>query len=754
MSDALDKFVLQYRVDADKATQDLSRLQKNVEATNKAAGTSEKGIARLAKQLRETTSEVKGLSGSMGSLAAGASRATPVIAGMAAGALALASAYKLASNAAKDLNAQSSTAAKVGTGTPQVAMFQAAMGRASGGRVSALQSRSLLEKMAAKGMSAYTDPTQNNRDAIALRAAGVSINGQGGRIASPLDQVMQLSKSMAGMGQERAQALGLALDLEQKEIEALRQLGGEFQKLSGMTELQAQWNIKATQSAKELDGAYGRIESAMSAMGQEVGSHLLPAFTGFVDTLADLAEGTRDAVGWLLRLDSTVGTFFGTLGTKLWEALKNSFSGKSSTGSFLGDAIEPWKAAFEGAAETYKKGGEQASEKTLKDAEKVNAEAYKGFAQFNRDIQTFSSAVSAFGGAIDERQAWAAWAGEVGKAAGITHPMNKAGSGSPGTASYNAAAAASALGGAAPAGSKPIAGGEQYEGFIQEAAKLHGIDPNLIKRVMRVESGFDPKAVSGTGAQGLMQLMPSISKAYGIADPFDPRSNIMGGTRLLSENLARAAGDPVKALLMYHGGLKESNWGPLTRAYPGKVLGSNFQHAAPVADAINPSATPTYSFGGGYRVGAGGENRNKAQLSMVQQMLAGRLRIPLEQLQQGGVSRGDVAWAASQQYSELTNGLKGMRQSLNAPGLTEGKIGEIQRGILGTEAAMSNLRNFAPGIMEGSREGGRSLTIGEVRIQVAATPGSDGQQLGRDIGDAFKREVTDVLNQASTGIKF
>jgi soluble lytic murein transglycosylase-like protein len=73
--------------------------------------------------------------------------------------------------------------------------------------------------------------------------------------------------------------------------------------------------------------------------------------------------------------------------------------------------------------------------------------------------------------------------------------------------------------------------------LIREAAALYRVSPTLIRSVMQAESAFDPMAISRAGAMGLMQLMPEIVGAFGIADPFDPRENIMGGTRLLRELL-------------------------------------------------------------------------------------------------------------------------------------------------------------------------------------------------------------------------
>ena len=76
-----------------------------------------------------------------------------------------------------------------------------------------------------------------------------------------------------------------------------------------------------------------------------------------------------------------------------------------------------------------------------------------------------------------------------------------------------------------------------YDTLIREAAAVYRVSPTLIRSVMQAESAFDPTAVSPDGAMGLMQLMPGIAAAFGIADPFDPRENIMGGTRLLRELL-------------------------------------------------------------------------------------------------------------------------------------------------------------------------------------------------------------------------
>jgi len=92
------------------------------------------------------------------------------------------------------------------------------------------------------------------------------------------------------------------------------------------------------------------------------------------------------------------------------------------------------------------------------------------------------------------------------------------------------------------------------EPIIQEAALLHGVDADLIKAVIQIESRFDPRASSGAGAKGLMQLMPKTAKAVGIEDPFDPRQNIFGGVKYLSQMMERYNGNTALALAAYNAG--------------------------------------------------------------------------------------------------------------------------------------------------------------------------------------------------------
>jgi soluble lytic murein transglycosylase-like protein len=92
-----------------------------------------------------------------------------------------------------------------------------------------------------------------------------------------------------------------------------------------------------------------------------------------------------------------------------------------------------------------------------------------------------------------------------------------------------------------------------YAGLINDAAARFGVDPTLVAAVTRAESNFNPKAVSGAGAKGLMQLMDGTARMLGVKDSFDPAQNVEGGTKFLGEMLKRFK-KPELALAAYNAG--------------------------------------------------------------------------------------------------------------------------------------------------------------------------------------------------------
>ncbi len=89
---------------------------------------------------------------------------------------------------------------------------------------------------------------------------------------------------------------------------------------------------------------------------------------------------------------------------------------------------------------------------------------------------------------------------------------------------------------------------------VNAASGTYHLDPDLVNSVIRAESGFNVRAVSPKGAQGLMQLMPGTASQLGVQNIFDPEANVDGGTRYLRELLERYNFDLIKALAAYNAG--------------------------------------------------------------------------------------------------------------------------------------------------------------------------------------------------------
>jgi hypothetical protein len=102
---------------------------------------------------------------------------------------------------------------------------------------------------------------------------------------------------------------------------------------------------------------------------------------------------------------------------------------------------------------------------------------------------------------------------------------------------------------------KPPEPASPYERFIAEAAALYDVSADLVRAVIQTESNFNPRAVSRAGARGLMQLTPVTLRELKVKiDPFNPRENILAGTKYLSMLLDRHDGNVPLALASYNAG--------------------------------------------------------------------------------------------------------------------------------------------------------------------------------------------------------
>lgn len=186
--------------------------------------------------------------------------------------------------------------------------------------------------------------------------------------------------------------------------------------------------------------------------------------------------------------------------------------------------------------------------------------------------------------------------------------------------------------------SSGVSAPESMDAIFEEAAATYQVPVNLLKAIGKAESGFDASAVSSAGAQGVMQLMPATAKALGVSDPFDARSNIMGGAKYISDKLRKYDGDIDLALAAYNAGsgnvAKYGGVPPFkeTRNYIKKVkeyMGTNLTAGTTVKDSSVQRTNSLYS-----TYGNGLQFTKENALYMVELMKI--------QMQRGGATGYDI----------------------------------------------------------------------------------------------------------------
>ena len=711
MANELDKFVLQYTVEMKDAIVRLEKLNQKVDSVNK----------QTSKTAGEFKHFASGATEELGKVVPGIDKVSAAVkllgaefaaASVAVGVLALG--IKSVIDMREQYNVQRKTGMETGVSGVRLEEYQRKFVRASSGTVSrdaALEGTRQISDLIGR---AYTDPTRQGTENRQLRLLGID-PGARGKGATPLNDAMrQMGARLQGMSPAQVQGVAKSMGLSQDWLLTLQKIGPAIGKITEQSEEE----VKARQATGDQ---YMKFNDSLAQMNEQftraeniLAQKFLPAFTKFVDVLAGVAKLVPDASANIAK-----GTSAGRMAPEERKANEDKSPGfmgwlRRSLGIVDATPKKPAEPKPEAAA-AAKKEADAIKDKVVDHMDDVNRQGAQTANDMTLAVNMFAGAVASFSNAIDARQAMAAWAGLVGQAAGL-------GSGPEATGTPEIRSNAG-----------PV-GPTKYDSYFNAAAAKTGLDVNLIKRVAGVESQLNPNATSEQGAEGLMQVMPANFKSLGIKNGHDPEQSIMGGSKLLAQYIKEAGGDVRTGLMMYHAGYDRSGWGPRTRAYPGKVLG----------DGISGNTNQQIR----------GESREKIQLRSVQQNIANRLGVPLQQIQLGGVNRGDVSFARSQLEGGVQNQIFDLERQLNTVGLPQQAYSKIRTELRDQRSGLAMLQKYGGQSEAVAQEGPRSITIGERAVVINVTGSGNPEEVARHVEERFNSGFSDLINGTHTNLKY
>ncbi|MCA8304180.1 transglycosylase SLT domain-containing protein [Burkholderia seminalis] len=696
MADDLDRFVLSYTVELKDSIARLERLNEKMGGVEKGAKSSAGAFKNFA---ADATSEVGKLVPGLNAVST-AIRSMGAEFGIAATAVgALAIGVKSVMDLREQYNRQRSEGMQLGVSGTRVENWQRQFNRASGGYVGRDAALSGIKQFSDMTNSAYADPTRIGSEARIARMLGVDVGQRGMQPTGLTERLSQLATGLRGKSAADVQGIAKATGFSQDWLLTVQKLGPSIGKITEMTAEEVNARQKAEDSLSKYNDSVSKLTSEYLRAENVLAQQLLPSFTRFVDLLTEISALVPKAVK-----DLDGKPLLGSIEHKpVKPSTAPGFIGWARRMLGIGDPVsdEPKKQS-DADAQQAKQAAQKAEDKRDEAVDKMDAANKQGLQTANQmslAINMFAGAVHAFSSAIDDQQAWAAWAGEIGKANNL-----------PGA---NAAALTS--------GGNGNWKSNQYADLIAASAKKYGMDPQMIAAIMHVESSGKNGQYSSTGAGGLMQVTRGNWKAYGNGrDVMDPAANIDVGTRICAENYRKFHGNTIAALNAYNGNSDPNYVAKINKAY---------------------------GAGGGIN-GIAPNSRAGMNVVSVQKAVASWLGVPVEQVQQGGVSRSDAAWAASQMKAGIQNNITGLQRQLSVGGLPAQTYAGLATDLRNQSRGLELMKMYSQGVVDKQKQDtGRVRTRGEMPITVNAPITINGATDPHAVGQAVNDHLRGALNE-------
>lgn len=702
MSDDLDRFVLQYSVelkDSIKKLEDLQKKMAGVGAENKKAQEGLKDFAgKVTNELGRLIPGIDAVGSAVGRLAAGFGAAAVAVGGLAL-------AIKAVNKLRQEFETQRKAGIDLGISGFRVEEYQRKIVGSSAANFSREQALNELLKLRQRADAAYAQP--GSPEALRMKALGINPGVVGGKSTGTNDIMKQLGAKMAGLTDEQVKAIAYATGENEDFLKVMKDLGPTIGHVTEQTQADLDARRKAEAEVKQLNADLATFEEATHRLWQELGKLVVGPLAKFVGFIGDLATKLNQQKN----LEATI--------QKSQEEQGKGGKGLFGIGPNFSTGSRMIKEFFFGKSketlEYEKKHAEQQQETVDENAKLQDAEQERARQQgllWKQLIDQFSGSVTTFSSAVDTQQAWAAWAGEIGKAGGF------GGGRRPPTASGGSPA----IGGGTPVSSDVGA-------YLAETDRLIGAKAGTSAAQAMVESAGNASAVSHAGARGLMQIMPATQRvleqrAGRKFDANNPMDSAIMHRMLMQENVKRF-GNVEDAQRAYNGGWDRSKWGNAeTAAYVGKI------NATRDAGAL-----------------IGGQAKSSLNLRQVQANIAARLGVSVDNISRGYSSRGDVEWAIGQMDRGMQNNINALKRKnatqFMGPQEKERLINEIRD----QERGLSMLRQYGGDVVARAKEGERDVTIGDIYVTVNA--GGDPEMIPRVINTGVRQELSNAAQQST-----
>ncbi|WP_051888305.1 hypothetical protein [Caballeronia sordidicola] len=700
MANDLDTFVLQYKTDLTDSLQRLERLQQKMQGIDKAQSKAGKGLKDFA----------TGAAGELDKMIPGLSSVANAVKGMgaefavAAGAVgALAIGIKSVMDLQSQFNAQRLAGMQLGVSGTRVENYQRAISGASGGMVSRDAALSGVQRLSQMSNDAFTDPSGMKRFQM-QQFLGVN-PGSYDNPTGINDEMRQMATSLQGKSGSQVQGIAKATGFSQDWLLSLQKLGPAIGEINNITQAEITQRQQAEQSLAKFNDDLSKFKETINELDIKLGENLLPAAEKFVKLITTMVDAFNKATA-----PSAPPTGLGykiVNGRRVNNAPPAETPASGPGGHFgpghtwISDApTAEQKQAAAKAAEEKKK--EQA--KTSANVTKLDEANSKGIQTANQTtlaMNLFSSAVATFSGAVDQHQAWAAWAGNIGAANGVKGSSNA-----------------------------PVPGGNAG------SKGLRNNNPG------NLEAGAFATAHGATGTDGRFAIFPSME------------AGVAAHGALLDSNYYAKGLDTPRKIISKYAPASENNQG----AYLAYLKSKGFDSDKPITDKAGFN-TAQMAFESGYGSGHGiGQSRESLMLTQTQQAIAGALGVPVQQLTHGGVGKGDVQYATDNLEAGYLNSANQANARLQNPvGLSPIQVGDFKNQLLVAQRGLAAMETYKKQIIDGSN-GPTSLTTQRVGGTMAAAPtinfninaaGMDAKTLAKEIDDRLQHHMQTAVNSVT-----